>query len=138
MVPNPISDIGMFSPSLVLRYGREEEEEEEEEEDSRDALVLPPLLRLPPRIDDGVVAGIERAAARAGGDMRDALCAGCFRGFARVNVKNARTGNSKQKERSCYRSRKTRCPPSGNNQNNRNNNNNNERCVAKSSARGRF
>jgi hypothetical protein len=80
MVPNPISDIGMFSPSLVLRYGREEEEEEE---DSRDALVLPPLLRLPPRIDDGVVAGIERAAPRAGGDMRDALCAGCFRGFAR-------------------------------------------------------
>ena len=82
MVPNPISDIGMFSPSLVLRYGREEEEEEEEEEDSRDALVLPPLIRLPPRIDDGVVAGIERAP-RAGGDMRDALCAGCFRGFAR-------------------------------------------------------
>jgi hypothetical protein len=78
MVPNPISDIGMFSPSLVLRYGREEEEEE----DSRDALVLPPPLRLPPRIDDGVVAGIERAP-RAGGDMRDALCGV----FSRIRAK---------------------------------------------------
>ena len=81
-MPNPISDIGMFSPSLVLRYGREEEEEEEEEEDSRDALVLPPLIRLPPRIDDGVVAGIERAP-RAGGDMRDALCGV----FSRIRAK---------------------------------------------------
>jgi len=69
-VPNPISDIGMLSPSLVLRYGEEEEEEEEEEEHSRDALAL---LRLPPppRIDDDVVAGIERA--RGAGDMRDDL-----------------------------------------------------------------
>jgi len=60
----------MLSPSLVLRYGEEEEEEEEEEEHSRDALAL---LRLPPppRIDDDVVAGIERA--RGAGDMRDDL-----------------------------------------------------------------
>ena len=69
MVPNPISDIGMFFPSLVLRYG---DEEEEEEEHSRDALVLLRLLPPPPpRIDDDVVAGIERA--RGAGDMRDAL-----------------------------------------------------------------
>ena len=69
MVPNPISDIGMLLPSLVLRYG---EEEEEEEEHSRDALVLLRLpLPPPPRIDDDVVAGIERA--RGAGDMRDAL-----------------------------------------------------------------
>ena len=132
MVPNPISDIGMFSPSLVLRYGREEEEEEEEEEeDSRDALVLP-LLRLPPRIDDGVVAGIERARA---GDMRDALCVfSRIRARARKRLKNSRENRNKN---STHCSHKTRCPPSGNNQNNRNNNNN-ERCAAKSSARGRF
>ena len=76
-MPNPISDIGMLSPSLVLRYG----EEEEEEEHSRDALVLLRLpLPPPPRIDDDVVAGIERA--RGAGDMRDALRIICV--FARA------------------------------------------------------
>jgi hypothetical protein len=90
MVPNPISDIGMFSPSLVLRYGREEEEEH-----SRDALVLLRLPPPPPRIDDDVVAGIERA--RGAGDMRDAVCV-----FARARVKrlkNSRENRNKNSAR---------------------------------------
>ena len=134
MVPNPISDIGMLSPSLVLRYGEEEEEEEEEEEHSRDALAL---LRLPPppRIDDDVVAGIERA--RGAGDMRDDLRNLRFRARGK-RLKSSRENRNKKIALVVFTNHnKTRCPPSDNTQNNRNNNdnnnnNNNERCVAKS------